>query len=231
MCADACWALSYLADGHAQIQVVINSGVIPFLVPLLAHQEVKIVFPALRTFGNITTGSGEQTQVIIDYGFLPKLQTLLDHLKQNIVREAVWTLSNITAGSREQIQAVIDAGLIPQLIEVLSDGEFKTQKEAARAVSNFTVWGAPVQIKYLVGQGAIPPMCSLLKAKDAQVIQAVLEGLQNILRHSGDEHLNVVNSIEESGGLDLIDSLQLHNSSVIYHLAFTIIDRYFPSDD
>ena len=234
MCADACWALSFLADGlNAEIHVVIHSGVIPFLVPLLEHQEVKIVIPALRTLGNISTGSGEQTQVIIDNGILPKLQTLLGHLKQDIVRDAVWTLSNITAGSREQIQAVIDAGLISQLIEVLSDGEFKTQVEAAWAVSNFTVWGAPDQIKYLVGQRAIPPMCSLLKAKDAKLIQVVLEGLRNILRHSGDKrlNLNVVNSIEESGGLDLIDSLQEHNSSVIEQLAKTIIDQYFPSDD
>ena len=126
---DACWALSFLADGlHAQIQVVINSGVIPFLVPLLEHHEVKIVMPALRTLGNIVTGSDEQTQVVIDNGILHKLQSHLCHQKENIVREAVWTLSNITAGSREQVQAVIDSGLIPPLVEVLGSGEFKTQK-------------------------------------------------------------------------------------------------------
>ena len=229
---DACWALSFLADGlHAQIQVVINSGVIPFLVPLLEHREVKIVMPALRTLGNIVTGSDEQTQVVIDNGILHKLQSLLSHHKENIVREAVWTLSNITAGSREQVQAVIDSGLIPPLIEVLGSGEFKTQKEAAWAVSNFTVGGTPDQLKYLVTQKAIAPMCSLLEVKDAQVIQVVLDGLLNILRHSDEEQLNVVNSIEESGGLNTIEILQRHNSPIIYQLAYTIIDQYFPSDD
>jgi hypothetical protein len=113
--------LSYLTDGgNEQIQIVIDSGVVPYLVPLLSHKEVKVQTAALRAVGNIVTGTDEQTQVVLNCNALSHLPNLLKHSKEKICKEAVWFLSNITAGNQQQVQAVIDADLLPLIIRNLS---------------------------------------------------------------------------------------------------------------
>lgn len=228
---DTVWALSYLTDGgNDQIQWVIDSGVVPHVVPLLSHKEVKVQTAALRAVGNIVTGTDEQTQVVLNCDALTHFPALLTHPKEKINKEAVWFLSNITAGNNQQVQAVIDAGLIPMIIHHLSKGEFQTQKEAAWAISNLTISGTKAQVSYLVEQGVVAPLCNLLTVKDPQVVQVVLDGLNNILKIAGSQFYSIASSIEECGGLDKIESLQNHENEDIYKLAYEIIDQYFSDD-
>ncbi len=72
--------------------------------------------------------------------------------------------------------------MFPVLIEVMKGGEFKTRKEAAWAVVNATTGGSPEQIRYLVDQGCITPLCDFLTAMDVRIIQVALNGLENILK-------------------------------------------------
>uniref|UniRef100_H2YIH4 Importin subunit alpha n=1 Tax=Ciona savignyi TaxID=51511 RepID=H2YIH4_CIOSA len=224
---DTVWALSYLTDGGNElIQMVIDSGVVPFLVPLLTHAEVKVQTAAVRAVGNIVTGTDEQTQEVLNCGVLKHFPALLSHHKDKINKEAVWFLSNITAGNQSQVQAVIDAGLIPQIINHLTKSDFQTQKEAAWAISNLTISGNKNQVVYVCDQGVIPPFCGLLVAKDNQVVQVVLDGINNILKMTGDND-TVATLIEECGGLDKIEMLQNHVNEDIYKLAYEIIDQFF----
>ena len=79
-------------------------------------------------------------------------------------------------------QSVIDANLFPVLIDILGKAEFKTRKEAAWAITNSTSGGTTEQIRFLVAQGCIAPLCDLLTVMDSKIVQVALTGLENILR-------------------------------------------------
>ncbi|WFC93592.1 Importin alpha subunit (Karyopherin alpha subunit) (Serine-rich RNA polymerase I suppressor protein) [Malassezia brasiliensis] len=239
---DACWAISYLSDGaNEKIQAVIESGVCRRLVDLLMHPSTAVQTPALRSVGNIVTGDDMQTQVIVASGALTPLLALLSSPKDGIKKEACWTISNITAGSPNQIQAVIDANIIPPLVHILSHADFKTKKEACWAISNATSGGLqqPQQIRYLVSQGCIKPLCDLLKSMDNKIIQVALDGLENILK-IGEQDKEAMGPgatnqyalyVEEAGGMVSIHALQNHENFDIYKKCFHIMDKYFPDDD
>ncbi|KAL0635497.1 Importin subunit alpha-1 [Maublancomyces gigas] len=238
---DACWAISYLSDGsNDKIQAVIEAGIPRRLVELLMHASTSVQTPALRSVGNIVTGDDVQTQVIINCGALPALLSLLGSPKDGIRKEACWTISNITAGNSNQIQAVIDANIIPPLINLLSNGDFKTRKEACWAISNATSGGLqkPEQIRYLVSQGCIRPLCDLLGCMDNKIIQVALDGLENILKvgemdkNAETDNMNrYAMYIEEAGGMERIHACQNNANEEIYMKAYNIIEKYFSDED
>ena len=83
-----------------------------------------------------------------------------------------------------------------------------------------------LNLRFLVQQGCIPPLCDLLTVMDSKIVQVALNGLENILRFGEAESKNTGGSnpyaviIEEVFGLDKIEFLQVgcenlrENSSV-----------------
>merc|ERR1711997_603190 len=197
--------------------------------------------PALRTIGNIVTGSDEQTQYVINLGVLKRLHRLMTSDKAPIKREACWTVSNITAGSPEQIEAVISNNLFQPLINILKAEKFEIAKEALWAISNATSGGSEQQIAFLVNQGVIPPLCGFLKnLNQKKILMVSLEGLENILKvgKTRSVHdktgLNVfAQYVEESGGVDYLEILQSNDSvpDEIYEKAASLIKEYWGVDD
>ncbi|KAK9692146.1 hypothetical protein RND81_09G243600 [Saponaria officinalis] len=238
---DACWALSYLSDGpNDKIQAVIEAGVCQRLISLLIHPSPTVLIPALRTVGNIVTGDDSQTQFVLDNDVLPCLyQLLTQNHKKSIKKEACWTISNITAGNKAQIQAVIEAGLVSPLVELLQNAEFDIKKEAAWAISNATSGGAPDQIRFMVSQGCIKPLCDLLICPDPRIVTVCLEGLENILKvgeadkdMGANGGINIyAQMIDECEGLDKIENLQSHDNNEIYEKAVKVLEKFWAEEE
>ncbi|KAF8077049.1 hypothetical protein N665_1066s0011 [Sinapis alba] len=238
---DACWTLAYLSDNtNEHIQAVIDAGVVPRIIQLLAHTSPAVMIPALRTIGNIITGDDLQTQTVLDHQVLPSLLALVTKTyKKNVKKEACWVISNITAGSSNQIQAVIEAGIIQALVWVQQNEEFEVKKEAAWAISNATFVGTHDQIKFMVSRGCIRPLCDLLTCPDTSIVRVCLEALENIMvigealkskGQTGEENL-FATLVEEAGGLEKIENLQSHDNDDIYQKSVKILESYWTEDD
>ncbi|KAH9754200.1 Importin subunit alpha-2 [Citrus sinensis] len=235
---DACWALSYLSYGtNDKVQAVIEAGVCPQLVKLLGHPSPSVLTPALQAVGTIVMGNDFQTQCIIDCGALQYLLSLLIHNhKKSIKKEVCWIISNMACGNREQIQAVIDAGLIGLLVNLLQNAVFYIKKEAAWAISNATFGGTHEQIKYLVREGCIKPLCDLLLCSDPEIVTVCLKALENILQvgeaeKNTDTDIGDVNQfaqlIEEAEGIEKIENLQSHDNFEIHEKSVKILATYW----
>ena len=90
--------------------------------------------------------------------------------------------------------------------------------------------GSPEQVKYLVSQGCIPPLCDLLTVMDSKIVMVALSGLENILRFGSVDGGAGTNpyavQIEECYGLDKIEFLQSHENLDIYKKVLMIFARH-----
>ena len=109
---------------------------------------------------------------------------------------------------------MIDCAIVQPLIQLLSSAEWDIRKEAAWAISNATSGGTPDQLRYLLSQNCIPPLCELLVCADVRIIIVALEALENLLKVGVQDSQKygsnrVANFIEDAGGLDKIEGLQV----------------------
>jgi len=228
---DACWAISYICEPPERIGHLLATGVLPMLVGLLSHASPNVQTPALRCVGNVAIGSPMETAAVLECGALVRVGALLMSEKKEIKKEACWMLSNITAGSAAQIDGVCQSGCIPSLIHLVNTEEFNIRKEAAYALCNACIGGSVPIVSGLVSAGILPALCSLLDLADAELILAVCSALGGALSAGEASAAGGPNPcvplVDEAGGVDKLEALQMHPSPAVYERAASLIDTYF----
>jgi importin subunit alpha-1 len=230
---DATWAFSYLSDGDdRRIQLIIDAGLVPALIKMMASNNANAIIPALRTVGNIVSGNDQQTQLVLDsHGLIPIAQLLM-HPKKSIRKEACWVLSNIAAGTPAQLNCIYNVPeLIPKVLHQLSTStEWDVRKEAAWVICNMITSSAQPRLIHLIELGVLQPLCDLLSVGEAKIILLALDALEALLKTTNqvsNENTNCVILIEEIGGVEGLEKLQEHENTKVYERAVEILENYF----
>ncbi|KAL5097405.1 hypothetical protein RYX36_001732 [Vicia faba] len=118
---------------------------------------------------------------------------------------------------QKQVHDVTEVGLIPPLVSLLQNADFGLKREATWAITNATAGGTLVQIKYLVDQEGLKNILIAGKAENSQ-------------GNSGDANL-YAQMIEDSEGLEKIESLQNHDNNEIYEKAVKLLKTYWCEEE
>mmetsp|Transcript_741 Transcript_741/g.2029 ORF Transcript_741/g.2029 Transcript_741/m.2029 type:complete len:391 (+) Transcript_741:307-1479(+) len=235
---DTCWALSYVSEPPERIAPVVEAGAVGPLVALLGHEQPTVQTPALRSIGNIVAGTAEEAAVVLRFGVLGCLGELLGSAKKELRKETAWIVSNLTAGDQAQVAAVCAAGFVPRLLEMVSSEEYDVRKEVAYALCNACCSGSAEVVRWLVELGVIALFLNLLSLPDVQLLLAVLSALEAILRAgtppgaplpgNGNPHARL---LDEAGGCEVIEALQMHEHTLIFEKAESILETWFGGVD
>jgi len=167
-------------DNH-KIEVVLQSGCLPRIIQLLTAEDPNISTPALRTIGNILTGSHTQTQIVLSAGALPVLISLLGSPRKTVRREAVWALSNIAAGTPDQIDLLITQGVFTALFHLVQTADIMTKREIVWAICNALSKHSPHVLHHIASIGWINGLIFLLGEEDSHLVICTLDCLHHFL--------------------------------------------------
>ena len=232
---DAAWALSYICDGdNDRIEAVIEQGVAPSLISMCRSGVSTQIMPALRTLGNIVSGSDTQTQAVLDAGLLTLAPELLQKSKKSIRKEACWAISNVAAGTPLQLDYLMQHGEVMSLVLDLmgSSSEWDVRKEAVWVVSNIATAAKDSHLLALLKMNALKPLVQTLEVQDDKVTMCAIEALEVFLKFdSKRSDLDLLNIIADCGGIDALETLQEHSNEDIYSKAVELIEAYFGGEE
>lgn len=244
---DAAWSLSFLSDDtgsshlpeNHKIEMVLKSGVLDRLVALLSHPNPNIKIPALRTVGNIVTGTNFQTKMVIEANALPQLVSLLDNSHHGIRREAAWALSNIATGAKPHVNALVEISAFQALLASTAGADIPVKREIAYAITNALSHRDPAILTHIASLGWISQLISFLGDDDHDLQLCTLDALHHFLDF-GQKNMQTTNEegelaqsnvyaeiIERANGCSALEKLLNHQDTRVYSKATNLLLTYF----
>jgi len=232
---DCCQVLSCLS--HKAVQALIDCDAVPRLSGLLGSCQYGVQLAALRTLGDLSTGSDGQAQALLSPCVLSPLVKMVDSGRKQIRKEAVWILSNLCVGPAGHITHLLEEGILPKVVALVSSEDLDTCREACWVLNNIVLHGNTQQVRTLLDTPLVFRLCQILAETRVQVLSIALRCLKALLqdfqeRFPTNDGINPMKElIEASGGVPYIDDLKMHGNADLQCIASAIMKDFFPGFD
>lgn len=244
-----------------KIEMVLRCGLFPGLIEFLHHESHTVRCLALKAVGNMMLASGVVAHEAMKRGVFSAIMSLQDDDQKEIRLRACWTLSMIfreavghdAVTHVVQLWSVQDAAskavsAIPAVLNRIATDDVQIQKEATLAFRNICSYlsrerseslrDLVVHSKPPPQQSAVAILCKQLDScSDVARVRLSLQTLDFLLEVCSSEHvagtsLNpCAELIDECGGLDALENLQMHNDQEIYELAARLLTQFFEDEE
>ena len=101
------------------IDDVIEAGLVPCFVTMLAHHNDQLQFEAAWCLTNVASGSAEQCEAVVDNDAVPSLIQLLGSPAIQVSEQAVWALGNIAGDCPRLRDMVLQHGGMDRVLALV----------------------------------------------------------------------------------------------------------------
>jgi HEAT repeat protein len=201
-------------EKNPPIQDVINTGVIPRLVQMLANvQNESLQFEAAWTLTNVASGTTKHTEHIIQHGAIQSFVALLGSPNADVREQAVWALGNIAGDSATFRDYVIQSGGVPGMLSVFNhSAKVSMLRNATWALSNLCRGKPQPAFEHI--QPVLPTLAKLVAMDDPEIITDACWALSYISDDSGPANAKIQAVVESGIAPRLVQLLNHHNATV-----------------
>lgn len=220
-------ALRILFEKGSQENILIGCDIVFKIMPLLEHDETKIISTALEIVGNVVGECDEEVWNVLNNQTIFYFPALLKYENHKIREQASLVVQNFLGKcrSRRELDTVIKAGVLQGILEVLKNSDFALQKEMVSAICHFTKKCSKSQVIYLMNLNVIPQLCESLSCNDTETIMRILISLEYMLLKGGIFTQDIILVIHKCDGLAKIEKFKTHENDDVQKMASIIADE------
>ncbi|CAL8106937.1 unnamed protein product [Calicophoron daubneyi] len=212
---------SFVLLGNRQSGLLIDAGILHYLIPLISHSHSDLAFCAMQPVCHFTYGNMEEKQAVWDCGFLNHFPNMLRTGDKCACAWVLSCLSYLAAGNRELHCALLDWGLFSR-IRNRADYE----DIPALTVGSLMKYDNCREVPSKVNLCLVDCLSNdLSTAREDNSIE--LHALSKILSSAGGQLEEVKKRLEDGHTMQVVYALQWSVNDDESRLSYHIMEDYF----